>query len=287
MSGFDIVRMEKEVADLKVKREALLAETTKLFNEKIAIIDSIGKYKAEASIQSGLAGKLTSENVELAAKLSTKKAQLKQVESRINQDTQFLDEREKIIKQKEEEFAWTVKKTEEERSAAKEAKRIADLKVQEAARIAMEAEGVKSEAQEALKEAREITLKYQELIAAVKADAQANAKVADQNNALGHQLKAELNEVKITKMNLADQIKHYQSAVTDLNKSTALVMSKQEDLDAEIAKYKRMTDSLGKEAGALQVRDNELKIRQLRIDKIIREKEIAKELAELERQNEK
>lgn len=282
MLGIDIKKIEKEIAGLKDKKQKLLSDIENLSQEVVSYLAEIARYKEEANKQKQETQSIVSGNVEIAKQLSEKKAELRKVEGLINQDASFLDEREKSIKKKEEEYAWTVRKTEEAAALAKERERAAT-------EIIKEANKSKSEADKAKDEFERMSKEMQSKISAIGEEKEKNAniaienaKVADQNNRLGHQLKEEINEVKVLRDNLAEQIRFYQEATNKAKDEVAALDFKKQELDSEIKKQFKKADSLEKEAAALRARDNELKLTQLRMDKIIREKDIAAEIERLE-----
>lgn len=280
-------QLEKELNEMKAKKESLSKDITNMFNEKISLLSEISKYKETAQAEKNNTAKIISGNAEVSKQLAEKKLELRKTESRINQDTHFLDDREIKIKKLESDYAWKVKEVEGQTSINKEKAKSLSEKEQDIARRENAAADMLKTATAAIQESRALIEKYQDLNKEVNAKAEANAAIARQNAELAAHLRAELDEVNLLRIELGDQVKMYITAINQQEKNSMDLETKIKEREDEKASYVAKTMDLDKQADALKAKDNELKLQKLRMDKIIREKEIVTEIANLESKNAK
>jgi len=97
-------------------------------------------------------------------------------------------------------------------------------------------------------------------------------------------------ELRIQKMNILDAENELRSKeivlgekINDAEKSKLFLDRKIKDLDIDISQNKKEVSKLENDKNSLVEREKKVKIRELRVDDIIRKKDVGKELAELEK----
>lgn len=282
--------IEKELKDIPFELRTLRLEKANqetenrgLFNKKITLIESIAALEKEQNIEKEKHRRLVARNVTEAAKAKKREEGYAMTEA-------GLGSRDKLLKSKEESYAERVISLEKdratfERSEASSKKRQVDFKKEKEAFSQEKAQHQKNlDAFEAGKkdastrasniEKREEAITKNESVTIANLDKAKSLKgIAEEGD----------KELKEKERAFAEKERKFESEKAELAKEKEALDLDKENLKKEQTKIEAGNRSLDRAYDVLEQQRKEDRVKRLRVEKLIREKDITKELKALEK----
>jgi len=280
----EIEKLQVEARTLRLKKQNLEADINNLANSRFKILEDTQKAREEYSAQSE---KLKN----LKAQVSEENKKLAVMTNNARKESAELDKKKSELIAIEEKNSAEAQKNQ---SAAESNREISDILKEKEAKLNQEKLALSKKSAEtagkekALKEKednlnqgyKELSDKHEE----IKKDQQKSLEALAKADEIIRQNEQAALSLKEQKEKISSELKVVEQLKNDLAKQLKEAESKNRELSGQLAKNKDLENSLNKKIDAQSQLDKELKIRELRVAKLIRDKELDEELKKLEKE---
>ena len=280
----EIEKLQVEARTLRLKKQNLEADINNLANSRFKILEDTQKAREEYSAQSE---KLKN----LKAQVSEENKKLAVMANNARKESAELDKKKSELIAIEEKNSAEAQKNQ---SAAESNREISDILKEKEAKLNQEKLALSKKSAEtagkekALKEKEDnLNQGYKELAdkhEEIKKDQQKSLEALAKADEIIRQNEQAALSLKEQKEKISSELKVVEQLKNDLAKQLKEAESKNRELSGQLAKNKDLENSLNKKIDAQSQLDKELKIRELRVAKLIRDKELDEELKKLEKE---